>query len=77
MADSKQVAERLEGFAKAADHIISRRGLPTQVYAGSTPGRSFHNRTEVYEACIAQLAEPDRDELARILEAMFDALISL
>ena len=77
MADSKQVAERLEEFAQAADHIINRRGFQTQVRYASAPRRPLHNRTEVYEACIAKLDEPDRDEFARILEAMFAALGAL
>jgi hypothetical protein len=77
MADSKQVAEQLQEFTEAAYGVIPRRGLPTQVYYGSSSKPSFRNRTEVYGACIAKLDESDRDELARILEAMFSALGSL
>jgi hypothetical protein len=41
------------------------------------PPALFRERTEVYEACIAKLDEPDRIELARILATMFDALGTL
>jgi hypothetical protein len=84
MADSKHVAERLQEFVKAAGQVpkpppiqATKGGWPIQSPAAMNPPRSFRERTEVFEACIAKIDEPDRIELARILATMFDALRSL
>jgi hypothetical protein len=84
MADSRQVAEQLREFVDAARNVkappripIIKGGYQVQVASGMNPPALFRERTEVYEACIAKLDEPDRIELARILATMFDALGTL
>ena len=82
MADSKQVAERLQEFIDAANrvprpvpvHIAGGDGRQVQVAPEPNPPPSFREPIQVFEDCIAQLAPPDSSELARILDAMFDVL---
>jgi hypothetical protein len=77
--DPKTIAERLGEFVDCASRVvrppaveIMRGGWQVQV-ASFDPGPSYLPRDEALEKCLSKLTGGERDELARMLDVMFEA----
>jgi hypothetical protein len=66
----ENVALRLRQFTAAADHEVSGRGFQSQVLSGPRHSPPKSQQQTVYEECVAELTDDERDALARMIEKM-------
>ncbi len=73
MANIENTAQRLLNFAKAAKNTASAQ-IPPMV-SNPRPGPPKPVIDAVYEKCLAELTDGERDELVRLLDKMTRGLV--